>query len=120
MTLFKLLDTLSPKIYILKFGKRKMAKIGHTEQEINRYIKAIRFKGKLKGREHKIELVGVFKTKKAESIEYYVKQILKAKYRPVNDGNMGRGYTEWFFCSDAQVFSAYLLACKYMKRKSKK
>ena len=54
MTLFKLLDTLSPKIYILKFGKRKMAKIGHTEQEINRYIKAIRFKGKLKGREHKI------------------------------------------------------------------
>ena len=52
MGLFKYLDSITPKIYILSLGEEiTIAKIGYTKKDIEKRIRDYKFSGQWKGRE---------------------------------------------------------------------
>ena len=115
--LFKYLDKLKPKVYILKLGTFCLAKIGYTEQDIERYIRTRKFSGKYRGMEKDIKLFMVFEHKRALTIEWYVKKMLTQNLAKADDKNLGKGYTEWYICEPEQIWSYVLHAFKYLDRK---
>jgi hypothetical protein len=118
--LFDYLDkNFKPKVYILKLGNFCLAKIGYTEQEINKYIRTRKFSGKYRGMEKDLEIFMYFEHKRASTIEYYVKKMLNQKMVKADDKNLGAGYTEWFICEPEQIWSYVLHAFKYLERKEK-
>ena len=118
--LFDYLDkNFKPKVYILKLGNFCLAKIGYTEQEIEKYIRTRKFSGKYRGMEKDLEIFMYFEHKRASTIEYYVKKMLNQKMKKADDKNLGAGYTEWFICEPEQIWSYVLHAFKYLDRKEK-
>ena len=70
MGLFKYLDSITPKIYILSIGNEiTIAKIGYTKKEIEKRIKDYKFSGEWKGKESEIKIHAIFENPKAEAIE---------------------------------------------------
>ena len=69
MSLFKYLDTLTPKVYILQLGDLVLAKVGYTSKDIKTRIKDYKFSGQWTGREGDIRLHAVFTTPTAKSVE---------------------------------------------------
>jgi len=118
--LYDYLDKLKPKVYILKLGNFCLAKIGYTEQDIERYIRTRKFSGKYRGMEKDIKLFMVFEHKRALTIEWYVKKMLTQNLAKADDKNLGSGYTEWYICEPDQIWSYVLHAFKYLERKEKK
>jgi hypothetical protein len=118
--LFDYLDkNFKPKVYILKLGNFCLAKIGYTEQDIEKYIRTRKFSGKYRGMEKDLEIFMYFEHKRASTIEYYVKKMLNQKMKKADDKNLGAGYTEWFICEPEQIWSYVLHAFKYLDRKEK-
>ena len=61
MGLFKYLDSITPKIYILSLGNEiTIAKIGYTKKEIEKRIRDYKFSGQWKGREGEIKIHAIF------------------------------------------------------------
>ena len=99
MGLFKYLDSITPKIYILSLGNEiTHAKIGYTKKEIEKRIKDYKFSGKWKGKESEIKIHAIFENPKAEAIE---------------------GYTEWYNCQPTKIQSCVALAIRYLERDKK-
>ena len=115
MSLFKYLDTLTPKVYILQLGTYVLAKVGYTEKDIKTRIKAFKFSGQWTGKEGDIRLHAVFTTPTAKSVEDLTIAILERdKIQKANDRNLGNGYTEWYRCSPAKIQSAVAVAIQYL------
>ena len=115
MSLFKYLDTLTPKVYILQLGTLVLAKVGFTKKEIKKRIKDYRFSGAWTGKEGDIRLHAVFTTPNAQSVEDITKAILdRDKIMKANDRNLGNGYTEWYRCSPNKIQSAVAVAIQYL------
>ena len=71
MGLFKYLDSITPKIYILSIGNEvTIAKIGYTKKEIEKRIKDYKFSGQWKGKESEIKIHAIFENPKAEANPY--------------------------------------------------
>ena len=118
MSLFKYLDTLTPKVYILQLGNLVLAKVGFTKKEIEKRIKEYRFSGQWTGKEKDIRLRAVFSYPNAQSIEAITIAILERDNIPkANDKNLGGGYTEWYKCSPYKIQSAILNAIQYLHKK---
>mgnify|MGYP001398091793 FL=1 len=115
MSLFKYLDTLTPKVYILQLGTYVLAKVGYTEKDIKARIKAFKFSGQWTGKEGDIRLHAVFTTPTAKSVEDLTIAILERdKIQKANDRNLGSGYTEWYRCTPAKIQSAVAVAIQYL------
>ena len=115
MSLFKYLDTLTPKVYILQLGNLVLAKVGYTEKDIKTRIKTFKFSGQWSGKEGDIRLHAVFTTPTAKSVEDLTIAILERdKIQKANDRNLGSGYTEWYRCSPAKIQSAVAVAIQYL------
>ena len=115
MSLFKYLDTLTPKVYILQLGTYVLAKVGYTSKDIKNRIKDYKFSGQWTGKEGDIRLHAVFTTPNAQSVEDITKAILdRDKIMKANDKNLGNGYTEWYRCSPAKIQSAVAVAIQYL------
>ena len=115
MSLFKYLDTLTPKVYILQLGTYVLAKVGYTEKDIKTRIKAFKFSGQWTGKEGDIRLHAVFTTPTAKSVEDLTIAILERDKIPkANDRNLGSGYTEWYRCSPTKIQSAVAVAIQYL------
>ena len=94
MSLFKYLDTLTPKVYILQLGDLVLAKVGYTSKDIKARIKDYKFSGEWTGKEGDIRLHAVLTTPTAQSVEDLTKSILaRDKIQKANDKNLGSGYT---------------------------
>ena len=118
MSLFKYLDTLTPKVYILQLGNLVLAKVGFTKKEIEKRIKEYKFSGQWTGKEKDIRLHAVFSYPNAQSIEAITIAILERGNIPkANDKNLGGGYTEWYKCSPYKIQSAILNAIQYLHMK---
>jgi hypothetical protein len=118
MSLFKYLDTLTPKVYILQLGNLVLAKVGFTKKDIEKRIKEYKFSGQWTGKEQDIRLHAVFSTPNAQSIEELTIAILEWESIPkANDKNLGGGYTEWYKCSPYKIQSAILNAIQYLHKK---
>jgi hypothetical protein len=116
MSLFKYLDTLTPKVYILQLGTLVLAKVGYTEKDIKTRIKAFKFSGAWTGREADIRLHAVFTTPTAKSVEDLTMAILERdKIQKANDKNLGGGYTEWYRCPPSKIQSAVAVAIQYLQ-----
>ena len=114
MSLFKYLDTLTPKVYILQLGDLVLAKVGYTSKDKTR-IKDYKFSGQWTGREGDIRLHAVFTTPTAKSVEDLTIAILERdKIQKANDRNLGSGYTEWYRCSPSKIQSAVAVAIQYL------
>ena len=118
MGLFKYLDSITPKIYILSLGiDITIAKIVYTKKEIEKRIRDYKFSGEWKGREGEIKIHAIFENPKAETIEDYAIAILNRQgVEKTNDKNLGGGYTEWYNCSPTKIQSSILLAIRYLER----
>lgn len=117
MSLFKYLDTLTPKVYILQLGDLVSAKVGYTSKDIKARIKDYKFSGQWTGREGDIRLHAVFTTPTAQSVEDLTKAILaRDKIQKANDKNLGSGYTEWYRCSPTKIQSAVAVAIQYLQK----
>ena len=117
MSLFKYLDTLTPKVYILQLGTYVLAKVGYTEKDIKTRIRAFKFSGQWSGKEGDIRLHAVFSYPNAQSIEAKTIAILERDNIPkANDKNLGGGYTEWYKCSPYKIQSAILNAIQYLHK----
>ena len=115
MSLFKYLDTLTPKVYILQLGDLVLAKVGYTSKDIKARIKDYKFSGQWTGREGDIRLHAVFTTPTAKSVEDLTIAILERdKIQKANDRNLGSGYTEWYRCTPAKIQSAVAVAIQYL------
>ena len=115
MSLFKYLDTLTPKVYILQLGDLVLAKVGYTSKDIKTRIKDYKFSGQWTGREGDIRLHAVFTTPTAKSVEDLTIAILERdKIQKANDRNLGSGYTEWYRCTPAKIQSAVAVAIQYL------
>ena len=115
MSLFKYLDTLTPKVYILQLGNLVLAKVGFTKKDIKKRIKEYKFSGQWTGMESDIRLHAVFTTPTAETVEDLTKAILdRDKIMKANDKNLGSGYTEWYRCSPSKIQSAVAVAIQYL------
>ena len=115
MSLFKYLDTLTPKVYILQLGTYVLAKVGYTSKDIKNRIKDYKFSGQWTGKEGDIRLHAVFTTPTAETVEDLTKAILdRDKIIKANDKNLGNGYTEWYRCSPYKIQSAVANAIQYL------
>ena len=115
MSLFKYLDTLTPKVYILQLGNLVLAKVGFTKKDIKKRIKEYKFSGQWTGKEGDIRLHAVFTTPTAETVEDLTKAILdRDKIMKANDRNLGNGYTEWYRCSPSKIQSAVAVAIQYL------
>ena len=115
MSLFKYLDTLTPKVYILQLGNLVLAKVGYTEKDIKTRIKTFKFSGQWSGKEGDIRLHAVFTTPTAKSVEDLTIAILERdKIQKANDKNLGNGYTEWYRCSPSKIQSAVAVAIQYL------
>ena len=115
MSLFKYLDTLTPKVYILQLGTYVLTKVGYTEKDIKNRIKDYKFSGQWTGKEGDIRLHAVFTTPTAKSVEDLTIAILERdKIQKANDKNLGSGYTEWYLCSPAKIQSAVAVAIQYL------
>ena len=115
MSLFKYLDTLTPKVYILQLGDLVLAKVGYTSKDIKTRIKDYKFSGQWTGREGDIRLHAVFTTPTAKSVEDLTIAILERdQIQKANDRNLGNGYTEWYRCSPAKIQSAVAVAIQYL------
>ena len=116
MSLFKYLDTLTPKVYILQLGTYVLTKVGYTEKDIKTRIRAFKFSGQWSGKEGDIRLHAVFTTPTAKSVEDLTIAILERdKIRKANDKNLGSGYTEWYLCSPYKIQSAVAVAIQYLR-----
>ena len=91
MGLFKYLDSITPKIYILSLGNEiTIAKIGYTKKAIEKRIRDYKFSGQWKGREGEIKIHAIFENPKAETIEDYAIAILNRQgVEKTNDKNLG-------------------------------
>ena len=90
MSLFKYLDTLTPKVYILQLGNLVLAKVGYTEKDIKARIKAFKFSGQWTGMERDIRLHAVFTIQTAKSVEDLTMAILaRDNIQKSNDKNLG-------------------------------
>ena len=118
MGLFKYLDSITPKIYILSLGNEiTIAKIGYTKKDIEKRIRDYKFSGQWKGRESEIKIHAIFENPNAETIEDYAIAILNRQgVGKTNDKNLGSGYTEWYNCSPRKIQSSILLAIRYLER----
>ena len=117
MSLFKYLDTLTPKVYILQLGNLVLAKVGYTEKDIKARIKAFKFSGQWTGMERDIRLHAVFTIQTAKSVEDLTMAILaRDKIQKANDKNLGGGYTEWYRCSPSKIQSAVAVAIQYLQQ----
>ena len=117
MSLFKYLDTLTPKVYILQLGTYVLAKVGYTEKEIKTRIKAFKFSWQWSGIEGDIRLHAVFTTPTAKSVEDLTIAILERdQIQKANDKNLGNGYTEWYRCSPSKIQSAVAVAIQYLQQ----
>ena len=115
MSLFKYLDTLTPKVYILQLGTYVLTKVGYTEKDIKIRIRAFKFSGQWSGKEGDIRLHAVFTTPTAKSVEDLTIAILERDKIPkANDKNLGNGYTEWYRCSPSKIQSAVAVAIQYL------
>jgi hypothetical protein len=115
MSLFKYLDTLTPKVYILQLGTYVLAKVGYTSKDIKNRIEGYKFSGQWTGKEGDIRLHAVFTTPTAMSVEDLTKAILERDKIPkANDKNLGSGYTEWYRCSPSKIQSAVAVAIQYL------
>ena len=115
MSLFKYLDTLTPKVYILQLGDYVLAKVGYTSKDIKTRIEGYKFSGQWTGKEGDIRLHAVFTTPTAMSVEDLTKAILERDKIPkANDKNLGNGYTEWYRCSPSKIQSAVAVAIQYL------
>ena len=115
MSLYKYLDTLTPKVYILQLGTLVLAKVGFTKKDIKKRIKEYKFSGAWTGRESDIRLHAVFTTPTAETVEDLTKAILdRDQIIKANDKNLGNGYTEWYRCSPYKIQSAVANAIQYL------
>lgn len=115
MSLFKYLDTLTPKVYILQLGTLVLAKVGYTSKDIKARIKDYKFSGNWTGKEGDIRLHAVFTTPTAQSVEDLTKAILaRDKIQKANDKNLGNGYTEWYKCSPSKIQSAVAVSIQYL------
>jgi len=121
MGLFKYLDSITPKIYILSIGNEiTHAKIGYTKKEIEKRIKDYKFSGQWKGKESEIKIHAIFENPKAEAIEDYAIAILNRHgVNKTNDKNLGSGYTEWYNCQPTKIQSCVALAIRYLERDKK-
>ena len=121
MGLFKYLDLITPKIYILSIGNEvTIAKIGYTKKEIEKRIKDYKFSGEWKGKESEIKIHAIFENPKAEAIEDYTIAILNRHgIEKTNDKNLGSGYTEWYNCQPTKIQSGVALAIRYLERDKK-
>lgn len=116
MSLFKYLDTLTPKVYILQLGDYVLAKVGYTSKDIKNRIKDYKFSGQWTGKEGDIRLHAVFTIPTAKSVEDLTIAILERdKIRKANDKNLGSGYTEWYLCSPYKIQSAVAVAIQYLR-----
>jgi hypothetical protein len=116
MSLFKYLDTLTPKVYILQLGDLVLAKVGYTSKDIKARIKAFKFSGQWTGKEGDIRLHAVFTTPSAKSVEDITMAILaRDNIQKANDKNLGGGYTEWYICSPSKIQSAVAVAIQYLQ-----
>ena len=116
MSLFKYLDTLTPKVYILQLGTYVLAKVGYTSKDIKNRIKDYKFSGQWTGKEGDIRLHAVFTIPTAKSVEDLTIAILERdKIRKANDKNLGSGYTEWYLCSPYKIQSAVAVAIQYLR-----
>ncbi len=117
MSLFKYLDTLTPKVYILQLGSYVLAKVGYTSKDIKRRIKDYKFSGQWTGKEGDIRLHAVFTIQTAKSVEDLTIAILaRDKVQKANDKNLGNGYTEWYLCTPAKIQSAVAVAIQYLQQ----
>ena len=115
MSLFKYLDTLTPKVYILQLGNFVLTKVAYTSKDIKARIKAFKFSGQWTGKEGDIRLHAVFTTPTAKSVEDLTIAILERdKIQKANDRNLGSGYTEWYRCSPSKIQSAVAVAIQYL------
>ena len=115
MSLFKYLDTLTPKVYILQLGTYVLAKVGYTSKDIKKRIKDYKFSGQWTGKEGDIRLHAVFTTPTAKSVEDLTIAILERDKIPkANDKNLGSGYTEWYRCSPSKIQAAVEVAIQYL------
>ena len=115
MSLFKCLDTLTPKVYILQLGDLVLAKVGYTSKDIKSRIKDYKFSGQWTGKEGDIRLHAVFTTPTAKSVEDLTIAILERdQIQKANDRNLGNGYTEWYRCSPNKIQSAVAVAIQYL------
>ena len=115
MSLFKYLDTLTPKVYILQLGTYVLTKVGYTEKDIKTRIRAFKFSGQWTGKEGDIRLHAVFTIPTAKSVEDLTIAILERDKIPkANDKNLGGGYTEWYRCSASKIQSAVAVAIQYL------
>lgn len=115
MSLFKYLDTLTPKVYILQLGTLVLAKVGFTKHDIKKRIREYRFSGAWTGMEGDIVIHAVFSTPYAKAIEDLTVAILeKDNIMKANDKNLGGGYTEWYRCSPDKIQSAVMNAFQYL------
>ena len=121
MGLFKYLDSITPKIYILSIGDEiTIAKIGYTKKEIEKRIKDFKFSGDWKGREGEIKIHAIFSNPKAEAIEDYTKIILnRHSVQKTDNKNLGSGWTEWYNCKPTKIQSCVALAIQYLERDKK-
>ena len=116
MSLFKYLDTLTPKVYILQLGDYVLAKVGYTSKDIKNRIKDYKFSGQWTGKEGDIRLHAVFTIPTAKSVEDLTIAILERdKIQKANDKNLGSGYTEWYLCSPYKIQSAVAVAIQYLR-----
>ena len=117
MSLFKYLDTLTTKVYILQLGNLVLAKVGFTKKDIKKRIKEYKFSGQWTGKEGDIRLHAVFTTPTAKSVEDLTIAILaRDKIQKANDKNLGNGYTEWYRCSPTKIQSAVAVAIQYLQQ----
>ena len=117
MSLFKYLDTLTPKVYILQLGTLVLAKVGFTKKDIKKRIKEYKFSGQWTGMEGDIRLHAVFTTPTAKSVEDLTIAILERdKVQKANDKNLGNGYTEWYLCTPSKIQAAVAVAIQYLQQ----
>ena len=101
--------------YIVTLPVEQMTKLGYTNVDVKIRVSRFRFAHDLTGMEKDVEIVGEYKTPMAKSIEHYAKKMADHHYDKVMDKNMGSGYTEWYFCSPAEMRSCVLNAFKYVR-----
>ena len=105
-----------------------ITKGGYTEDDIASRITKFNFSGKLRGKEKDVSIDYRHYRFNADSLEKLLHLVLKIKgVERVNDRNLGKGYTEWYFCSPKQMnahvltsIRAYRKILKEKKAKKKK
>ena len=105
-----------------------ITKGGYTEDDIASRITKFNFSGKLRGKEKDVSIDYRHYRFNADSLEKLLHLVLKIKgVERVNDKNLGKGYTEWYFCSPKQMnahvlttIRAYRKILKEKKAKKKK